>query len=80
MFKEGKSWKKNLIANECIDSRIRSGEPGVLCKIDIEKAYDHVNWRFLEYLLRRMGFGVKWRKWIKVCITTASFPLLHRAS
>lgn len=72
--------KKNLIANECIDSRIRSGEPGVLCKIDIEKAYDHVNWRFMEYLLRRMGFGVKWRKWIKVCITTASFPLLHRAS
>lgn len=77
MFKEGKSWNKNLIANECIDSRMRSGQPGVLCKIDIKKAYDHVNWRFLEYLLRRMGFGVKW---IKVCITTASFPLLHRAS
>ena len=32
-----------LIANEAIDSLLKRNESGVLCKLDLEKAYDHIN-------------------------------------
>ncbi|RVW72019.1 hypothetical protein CK203_054053 [Vitis vinifera] len=32
-----------LIANKAIDSLLKRNESGVLCKLDIEKAYDHLN-------------------------------------
>jgi hypothetical protein len=65
-----------LIASECVDSRLKHGGPGVLCKLDVEKAYDHVNWKFLLYLLQRCGFSVRWRNWINFCISTARFSIL----
>jgi len=44
-----------LIASECIDTRIRGDVPGVMCKLDIEKAYDHLNWKFLINTLKTNG-------------------------
>ena len=34
----------SLIANELIDHWQKQKEKGVICKLDIEKAFDSINW------------------------------------
>lgn len=51
----------DLVANECIDARVRAAAHGVVCQLDVEKAYDHVHWGFLMYIMERLGFGQKSR-------------------
>ncbi|XP_042952225.1 uncharacterized protein LOC122289304 [Carya illinoinensis] len=52
------------------------GVPGILCKLDMEKAYDYVNWDSLFYLLGRCDFGDKWISWIRYCISIVRFSVL----
>lgn len=69
-FVKGRNSGPILIVNEFLDTRLKSREPGVMCKMDLEKAYDHVNWEFLFCVLRRCGFG---DSWIAHCISSVRF-------
>ena len=71
-FVEGKQiLDAMLIANEAIDSVLKNNKNGILCKLDIKKAYDSVDWSFFLTVMQKMGFGEKWIGWIKWCISTA---------
>lgn len=67
-----------LIANEAIDSMIKHGSNDISCKLNIEKAYNHVNWDFLIAILIEMGFSQKWIRlsWSDSAAWLAKFSIL----
>ena len=69
-----------LIANECLHSRHKDKLLGLPCKLDLEKAYNRVDWDFLSYLMCRMGFGLKWQGWILKCVSSARFSIMVSGS
>ncbi|KAE8725718.1 hypothetical protein F3Y22_tig00008146pilonHSYRG00014 [Hibiscus syriacus] len=54
----------SLIANEVIDGLSKSKKEAVLIKADFSKAYDTVDWQFLNMILKKMGVESDslWRK------------------
>lgn len=59
-----------------LDWSVKSGEPGAICKLDIQKAFDQLSWSYLISILKKMGFGDRWIRWIKFSISTVKYPLI----
>jgi hypothetical protein len=53
-----------IILHETMHELHRKKLDGVILKLDFEKAYDKVNWTFLQQILRMKGFSPLWCKWI----------------
>jgi hypothetical protein len=72
-----------LVAFECIHS-IQTGSVArkKFCayKLDMAKAYDRVDWRFLEGVLAKLGFHSKWIQWVMACITTVRYSILFNGN
>ena len=49
-------------------------------KIDMEKAFDRIEWSFLLAILGKLGFCSLWISWIKTCISSVSFSILLNGS
>ncbi|GKD23624.1 RNA-directed DNA polymerase, eukaryota, reverse transcriptase zinc-binding domain protein, partial [Tanacetum coccineum] len=53
----------------------KDGPRRIAMKIDIQKAYDTVNWQFLEAILKGFGFHSNMVNWIIKYVSTASFSM-----
>ena len=57
-------------------SKKKSGKVGEMAlKLDMSKAYDRVEWVFLEKIMQKLGFDEKWRAMIMRCVTTVSYSI-----
>ncbi|GJX86241.1 RNA-directed DNA polymerase, eukaryota, reverse transcriptase zinc-binding domain protein [Tanacetum coccineum] len=52
-----------FILNEIMQWCRRRKKQSLIFKVDFEKAYDSVRWDFLDDILVKFGFGIKWRGW-----------------
>ncbi|GKV30486.1 hypothetical protein SLEP1_g39289 [Rubroshorea leprosula] len=69
-----------LVLNEVVEEVKRRKHQAFIFKADFEKAYDCVDWSFLDWMMNMFGFGVRWRGWIKECLSTARISMLVNGS
>jgi hypothetical protein len=69
-----------LIANEVVDEARKTKRELMLFKVDFEKAYDSVDWGYLDAVMGKMEFPTLWRKWMRECVCTATASVLVNGS
>ncbi|XP_071740587.1 uncharacterized protein [Rutidosis leptorrhynchoides] len=51
------------------------GTPRCAFKVDIQKAYDTVDWNFLEATMICFGYPMKMVEWVMACVTSTSYSI-----
>ncbi|KAL9687816.1 hypothetical protein QQ045_032223 [Rhodiola kirilowii] len=67
-----------LVAHEIshfIQGRSKQKSGYLSLKLDLSKAYDRVEWRFIEKMMLKMGFAEDWIKKVVLCISTVSYRI-----
>jgi hypothetical protein len=69
-----------LIINEIISWVKKKKGKSLLFKIDFEKAFDHINWKFIDSMMYQMNFPCKWRNWVWSVLSSARSSVLINGS
>lgn len=69
-----------IVAHEILHSISQQKVSTMILKLDMLKAYDHVNWQSLVVVLYHLGFSHCWVKWVFSCISSTYFSVLINGS
>ncbi|GJY06599.1 RNA-directed DNA polymerase, eukaryota [Tanacetum coccineum] len=69
-----------LILNEILAWYQERNKKLMVFKVDFEKAFDSLCWDFLDLVMEKLGFGLKWRSWIQGCLRNARSSILVNGS
>ena len=69
-----------FILNELLSWCKHKKSKAMIFKVDFEKAFDSVRWDYLDDVLNKFGFDVKWRGWIHGCLNSAMGSILINGS
>lgn len=59
----------------------REGRDGYFAlKIDMSKAYNRVEWTFLEKIMAQLGFSSTWIRLIMSCVSTVSYSVIFNGN
>ncbi|XP_038875105.1 uncharacterized protein LOC120067635 [Benincasa hispida] len=67
--------------SELVESYKKSrGKPRCVLKVDLQKAYDSVNWDFLFGVLLAIGMPLQFVSWVRACVTLLKFSVMINGS
>ncbi|KAL4586081.1 hypothetical protein LXL04_010712 [Taraxacum kok-saghyz] len=69
-----------LIINELITWAKKVKRKALIFKVDFDKAFDSINWGFLDSVLEQMEFSRKWRGWINGCLSSGRGSVIVNGS
>eukprot|EP00253_Pinus_taeda_P017644 PITA_17644 len=76
-YVEGRQILNNIIqAHEVVHSLTINRKAGMIMQLDIDKAYDKLNWTYIRKVLSAFGFDHNWIKWVMALVTSPSFSIL----
>ncbi|XP_056841665.1 uncharacterized protein LOC130494863 [Raphanus sativus] len=79
-FVAGRQISDNIMIAQEMFHALRTKPSGrnkrMAIKTDMSKAYDRMEWSFIEAVMRKMGFSETWITWIMRCITSVQYRVL----